>query len=289
MEFERLKQLYDQNEEAQAEMVEKAAQASQLLDVQETVVRSFQRLVDYLDQRVSKTQVVNQLKEIGTPDALRVVDAVNQLHSTLEGKNIDLNPIIDTLREELSKVSESVKNIPQVEIPKQIDNTKQLEGLTQAINAVKDAVQAQQTTVEAPIVNVDAPHVTVDAPDLKPLAKELEASFKKAVGLIDIPKVDFSDVVKHQKETTKAVKDLNKTLEEMPSGGGGGGSTSIAPFLDDNGALPVAPVVVDYDKQFSYTSTTDVIEYQLDSVTVKTKTVTYTDATKSVVDSIVWS
>lgn len=44
-----------------------------------------------------------------------------------------------------------------------------------------------------------------------------------------------------------------------------------------------------YDKQYSYTSTTDVIEYQLASVTVKTKTITYTDSTKSVVDSVVWS
>lgn len=61
----------------------------------------------------------------------------------------------------------------------------------------------------------------------------------------------------------------------------------------DNGdgtySISSRDVSVDYDKQFSYTSTTDVIEYQLDSVAVKTKTVTYTDSTKSAVDSIVWS
>lgn len=64
------------------------------------------------------------------------------------------------------------------------------------------------------------------------------------------------------------------------------GLDQLDPINSDN-PLPLGSI--DYDKQFSYTATTDIIQYELDAVLIKTKTVTYTDATKAVVDSVVWS
>lgn len=52
--------------------------------VQGAVVQAFSMLIDYLDKKTTKTEVVNQLTEIGTPDALKVVESVNSLHDTLK-------------------------------------------------------------------------------------------------------------------------------------------------------------------------------------------------------------
>lgn len=238
--FERLKQLNDQIIQQEGEKAKEAAQSLQMLDLRRDIVTSFQSLVDYMERRVSKTHVVNQLREIGTPDALVVAQAVQDLHRSFkERPDLDLTEVISVIKDGLDGLKTSIENIPETQIPENIDYSTQFGSLNSAMQAVVDAIKAQEVTVEAPTVNVESPNVQVDAPDLKPLAKELEKAFKQAIGLIDIPKTDFTPVVEEQKKTTKAVEKLNKTLEEMPVGGGGGGSTSIAPFLDAQGRLPV--------------------------------------------------
>lgn len=46
------------------------------LQTQQVIVQCFGELVGYLDQKVSKAEVVNQLTEIGTPDVEFVVKAM---------------------------------------------------------------------------------------------------------------------------------------------------------------------------------------------------------------------
>lgn len=248
---ERLRQLnYDKI--AQQEKKAKEYQASvDMLDLRKDVVESFKYLVDYLERRTSKTQVVNQLKEIGTPDALKVVDAVNQLHETLKGKDVDLTPLTEVFTKGMAGLEDAVKAIPKTEIPEQIDNTKQFNALTNAIKAVEGAVKAQETVVKAPDVHVEAPNVTVDAPDLKPFVKELTKAFDNAISGIKYPELPKTDLTKLEKEAVKQTKLLEEIKKKPTGGGGGGGAGRATPYenssgtpifvqLTDDGKIPVS-------------------------------------------------
>lgn len=230
---------FDQLQQAQA------AKASQVLEqqrydenqvmalqTQQVIVQSFSSLVDYLDNKVTKTEVINQLQAIGTPDVFKVVDAVNSLHSTISThENTDLTEITAVMRAVLNEVSALPKEIPKTEIPEPIDNTKQFNALVDAVKSLEKVVKAQETTVEAPVVNVPAPKVDVEAPDLSPLQTDIKA-VTDAVKAIVIPeyKTDNAEVEKLLKKLNKL---FNEFLDSTPAGGGGG--ASIPAYRDSTG------------------------------------------------------
>ena len=251
------------NQERQADAIA-LAKHNDLLNsntqVQETIVKSASLLVDFLSQHVSKTQVVNQLTEIGTPDALRVVEAVNDLHETLRThENTDLSEITEVMQ----GVLDEVKAIPKesIVIPEQekdIDYSDRFTSLEEAVKAVSEADKAHKTTVEAPVVNVPETSVNVEAPDLKPLSKDLQA-IKKAIKDTVYPTFDSS---KLEKELTKQTKLLDKILDKPVGGGGGGGGSS---FVAVNGDGIPQPLNINADGELMTTSaggggTTDAIQ-----------------------------
>lgn len=229
MDLTRLKQINEQNaQDAQS----KQRHGELLLDntkTQEVIVKSIQRLVDFLDHKVSKTEVVNQLREINTPDVKHVVSALDSLHNTIkQHKNTDLAEITGVMR----GVLEEVKNIPKdkIEIPKveQKDYVAQFNELAKTIKAVETAVKAQQLKVEAPIVNVPETIVNVEKPDLKPLETTIGSGSRevvKAVQGIKIPELNTDPIEKLLKKTNKLLEELP---DLMPSGGGGSGSSWVA-------------------------------------------------------------
>lgn len=238
MDLEAIKEINRRN--AQAALDD--SRHNELLNIetqtQEVILKSVSSLVEFLSRNVSRTEVINQLTEVGTPDAMKVVEAIDNLHRTLQThENTDLSEITSVMQGVLDEVRQLPKD--QIEIPEheEIDYNDRFTALESAINAVTSAVSAQELKVDVQPteVNVEAPKVTVDAPDLKPLAKELEKSFKTAIKSIkipEVPKFDVSEVVKQQKKT-------NKILEEMPVGGGGGGG-EIASFVDSTGNVAQA-------------------------------------------------
>ena len=68
--------------DAQAVKHQQSVQTVQQLE--KTMVQAFQSLIQYLDGKTTKTEVVNQLESIGTPDAMKVMSAVNDMHGSLK-------------------------------------------------------------------------------------------------------------------------------------------------------------------------------------------------------------
>lgn len=208
---------------------------------QETILKAFRSLVSYLDnpQRVTKTSIVNQLTDIGTPDAFKVVDAIKDLHTTVKThENTDLSEVANLLKGVLAEAKLIPKSHKDISIPEPIDNTKQLVSLEQAIKAVDKSIKAQKLVAEAPVVNIPAPNVSVDAPDLKPIKDEQEKTRKelvKAVKGIILPETDIKPLEKQLKKLNKL---FDEFLDSVPAGGGGGGG--IVSFVDSAGnASPV--------------------------------------------------
>lgn len=209
-------------------------------DTQTLIAASFQALINYLDNKVTKTEVVNHLQQIGTPDALRVVQSVESLHATLKThRNTDLSEITQVMRSLLDEMKKVPKELPNIPEAKLVDNTKHFQSLEKTINGLTEVVKNQKLVAEAPIVHVPkldvpTPQVHVAAPDLSALNKGQQA-IVEAVRAIVIPefKQDSSSVEKLLKQLDKRLSELP---DKMPRGGsfGGGG---IASFTNAAGVV----------------------------------------------------
>ena len=250
MDLSRLKQL---NEQKNADAIEQKRHAELLLDntnTQEVIVKSFAKLVEYLDRKVTKTEVVNQLREISTPDVENVVTALASLHDTLKKhKNVDLSQVTSVMQGVLDEVKQIPKDNPKLPEQKFVDYSKQLVQLEKSLQSVEKAIKAQELKVDAPVVNVPETVVNVDKPDLAPIEKSITTSSKdvvKAVKGIKMPEFKTKSIEDLLKKTNKLLDGLP---ELMPSGGGGGGSswpainsagTPLPLNLDADGKLIVA-------------------------------------------------
>lgn len=179
--MDNLKQIYtdkankDLAEQKHSELVNSS------LKLSNTVIDSTMALIKYLEGSTSKVKVVNQLEKIGTPDAFKVVAAIQSLHGTLKThKNTDLTEITSIMRDVLKQAEMIPKEHAPEKEEKFIDYTQQLTSLRDVISSVEKAVKAQKLDVKAPIVNVDKP-------DLAPLQKSLQ-NIVTSVKSIDIPK-----------------------------------------------------------------------------------------------------
>ncbi len=224
-----------------------SARHQDLLDMQvqtqEMTVRSFQTLVEFMARNISKVEVLNQLKEIATPDVLALIPVIESLQASVEAKEVDLTPVTALLQDVLNEAKQIPKELPEEK--EDIDYSDRFKSLEDAIKTVTEAVKAQETTVEAPVVNVPETTVNVDAPDLKPLQKGFN-DVVSAVKAIVIPEVslDTTRLEKEQKAQTKLLKEIR---DKPIGGGGGGGSSWIAlndegtpvPIQLDNGAIPI--------------------------------------------------
>lgn len=210
-----LRAIHEQNRRDQVAEQRHADSQMAAIKLQETVVKSFASLVSYLDSKISKTEVVNQLREIGTPDVQWVVESIESLHKTLKAQSGERPEI---------KV-----NIPELE---QKDYTELISMLAETIKGVEQAVKEQTTTVQAPVVNIPETVVNVPETDLKPLERGLE-KVEKAVKAVKIPKIPKTDTTGIEKRIDKSNKLLKEIVEKPVGGGGGGGGSWPAVNADE--------------------------------------------------------
>lgn len=232
--YEALDRIKEHKAQAQADtLANKRHHEQQMaaLATQEAIYKGLQALQNFMKGHTTKTEVVNQLKEIKTPDALKVAEAVDSLHRSFKNKkDLDLSELTELVKQLLSETKAIPKDKIEIDIPSSVEVSNQKDYTEQFTNMLK-AIQAIKLVAEAPVVNVDAPVVQVDAPDLKPLTKEIKTAFTKAINAINFPeyKTDNSGV-------EKLLKKSNKLLDEIamkPMGGGGGGR--VSPYETSNG------------------------------------------------------
>ncbi len=276
--FENLKSINEQKALTQAEANKHTETQLANIELQKTVVKSVKALADHQDNQTIKAIIVNQLREIGTPDALKVAEAVNDMHETLKTReNTDLTDTNEFLSQAVELLKSIPKELPEAPEQKFIDYSEVLSSLLTGIEDVKEAVKAQETTVEAPVVTYEAPDITVEAPDLKPLTKEIKDSFDKSVSKIKIPEVKPTDIKPITDEQKKQTKILKGILEKPVGGGGGGGGSSWVAVNDagtpvpiqlDNGAVPItgtitaeASTLAEFQFNDSDATTTALTEY----------------------------
>jgi hypothetical protein len=234
MDLSRLKAIQDKQAQQAEQQVATTKQELANLQLQETIVQVAKSVVEFIQGNTSKTVVLNQIQDFATSaDTENVTKSINLLHETLKThENVDLTELTEVMSSALEELKQIPKELPEQAEQKFVDYTEQLNNLASAVKAVDESIKAQETTVEAPVVNVEAPNVEVKAPDLKPLTKEVNTAFSKAIKSIVFPKyeVDTSKIEKEQKLQTKLLKEIRDT----PSGSGGGGGGRATPYQDSN-------------------------------------------------------
>lgn len=153
-----------------ADKVQNSQDIIHLRSIEQTIIRSFAEIVKYLDGHTSKTEVINQLKSIGTPDVDKVVAAVKALDTTIKSTQA-----VDTSK--LEKALQSL-SLDSVRVTNLSDLDKRLDAVTKAVKGIKFN----------PVIDVKTPEakVTVQQEGLEPLqAAMLEVV--QAVRDIDIP------------------------------------------------------------------------------------------------------
>jgi hypothetical protein len=207
------------------------------IELSNTVLSAFSSLIRYLEGHTTKTEVVNQLRSIGTPDALQVIPYVIELNKTMAKlENTDLTQVTKLMSDMLEETKKIPKELPEQKEQQFIDYSKQFDGLKSAIESVGKFVKAQKLIAEAPIVNVPETTVNVEAPDLKSLQTPLK-DILKAVKQIVIPefKTDNTSLETLVKKSNKLLKEI---VDKPVSAGGGGGG--VVSYVDSAGyASPV--------------------------------------------------
>ncbi len=232
--IEKLRQerLHKAELKAQADQNQAIVQGLKSLD--DNNVQAISALVRFLQGHTSKTEVVNQLKEIGTPDAFKVMSAVNDMHSTLKKlKNTDLQPLVSVMTQMLSEVQKIPKENAEAPESVQINNLPDFDAYTSRVEeAIRSIDVAPKVILPAPQVKVDAPIVQMEAPDFATLEKALK-DVVKAVQKQVFPetKIDLEGVEKKLDKSNKLLQEI----VEKPMGGGSGGGGHSTPYQDQDG------------------------------------------------------
>jgi hypothetical protein len=221
------------------------------------MINSFKVLIEFLKGNTTKTEVVNQLTSISTPDVAEVVEAVDRLDNTIKQEKLDLAPLEEQLKLAVEQLTSIPKTLPDA--PEAIESVKVSNLAEIDLKPLLDAVNALDLKVEAPVVNVDAPKVEVAAPDLKPI-KELFTKLLAGVKAIKMPdvKVEATDTSKIESELEKQTEKLDELIKQPKGGGGGGSGVSF----QDSAGRPVR-VELEADGSIPTTGTSQSLDYSL--------------------------
>ena len=241
-----LRQFYTDQEQKALESKQFADRTAQLNDLEDTVIRAFKTLIQFMDGKTTKTEVVNQLKSISTPDVDKVVQAVSKLDRDILTNKLDLKPITDALNGLKREITLLPKNMPTAPEQKESVTVTNLDEVTLDTTSLEAAIKALKLD---PTIDVKAPVVNVDAPDLSPIKTVMLDVLKAIKGqkYPEIPVTDLKTLEDESKKTNKQLEDANKKLQKLvdkPVGGGGSGGHTT-PYQDSTGKPVYVELTVD--------------------------------------------
>ena len=171
-----------------------------LAKLDQTTVQAVSALIEYLQGSVTRTEVVNQLDSVRTPDSMKVMSAVNDMHATLKKL----------------KIPQTEKN-KEVAISNLSTLENKLDGLETAINKLNNKkIPAPQVKVDAakpPEVTVQPTDVQVDI-DIKPIQKELQ----KLRESVEKTPVEENSLISEKFDEWKVIEDLFDPEEPLVTG-----------------------------------------------------------------------
>lgn len=272
-----------QQEESQAQEAKQYQQRTdQLNALESTLVDGFNTLIRFMDGKTTKTEVVNQLTSISTPDIDKVVQALSKLDKDILTNKLDLKPLeqgLNGLKRELSLIPKTLPKIPEAKDAVKVTNLSEIKLDT---SAVEKAIKGLKLVAEAPIINEK------DV-DLKPLQNIMTDMLKainnqKPVEIPKFPEIPKTDLTKVETKLDKSNK-LLKEIVDKPVGGGGGGGNGT-PYVDSTGR----PVNVELDGNGNIPVTFSSSTYKLILDETTTTSVTYVGkaALGSATSAAVW-
>lgn len=226
-----LRKYYTDKENQRKSDAQHELQLKKLDSVSNDIVSAIGVLIRFLDGKTSKTEVVNQLKSISTPDVDKVVQAVSKLDKNILDNKLDLKPLIDELR----SVKRELTLVPgKIKTPEQKDSVK----VTNLGEIKLDTTKVEQAIKNLkldPKIEVKPTDVNIAPLDLKPLKDELlnVVNAIKSQKYPEFPRIEPTDLTKLEKESKKQTKLLTE-IKDKPTGGSGGGGNGT-PYVDATG------------------------------------------------------
>ena len=237
----RIKQQREEQAKFELEQARHEQEIASLNSIDTTIVEVMNSLVKFLDGKVTRTEVLNQIESVATPDVAKVVEAIAELGIITESNRIDLEPLKTALLGLGEKLDQLPKTFPEMPKSVEINNLSDIEFPEQKEIDFSDVIKAINNIKMV----AEAPEVTVNN-DLKPIEKGL-TNVVKSIDSIKFPEIPKTDLTKVEKKLDTSNKILKDILEK-PVGGGGGGSSWVAtndqdiplPLkVDNTGALQV--------------------------------------------------
>ena len=214
---------------------------AQLNALENTVVQAFNALIQFMDGKTSKTEVVNQLKSISTPDVDKLVPLLSKLDTTVQSNKVDLKPLVAQLTAINRQVSLIPKSHPEKPEPTEKVKVTNLDEIILDTSAVEKAIKALKLDVKAPIINTEK----TDISPLKDVMLDLLKVIKdqKPVEIPKFPEIPKTDLTKVETKLDTSNKLLKEITEKKFGGGGGGGNGS--PYTDSTGTTKNVILTVD--------------------------------------------
>ena len=202
-----LRDYYQNQEERLQDQTNFNSRTQQIDDFETTIVNAFNSLIRYMNGSVSKTEVVNQLDTIKTPDVQLVVNAIEQMDSNLSSKTNDYTEIINAfagIKSELEKLPKELPKFEQLDTIK-VSNLSEID-FTKIVDSIKSIKFEAK-----PQVDVKAPIINVEKMDIQPLIREIinVAKCIKDTKYPEIPKTDLSKLEKLSSDGNKKIDESN--------------------------------------------------------------------------------
>lgn len=245
-----------QQEESQAQELEQYKQrTAQLTAIEDTVVKAFSVLIQFMDGKTTKTEVVNQLKSISTPDFDKIVKAIIEADKDKLTKK-DLV----TIENHLAKSARELSLIPKSHAKFEQRESVKVTNLSEIKHDNSDIIKALEKLDIKPVVEVKAPIVNVEKTNTKPLEDLTRDVLKatianKPVKIPDFPEIPKTDLSKVEKKLDESNKHL-KVIAEKPVGGRGGGGGNGTPYVDSTGKASYVELEADGSMPVSVQSDT---------------------------------